>query len=96
MLDTKGNILSWNTGAERIKGYAADEIIGQNFSHFFVEADRQLGLPQQLLRQAATEGKFEGEGWRVRKDGDQFWASVVIDPIHDRWWEAHRLCKSDS
>jgi len=84
MLNKAGRITSWNSGAERIKGYTRDEIIGQHFSRFYTDSDRKSGLPTKALRQAATEGKFEGEGWRVRKDGSQFWASVVIYPIHDR------------
>jgi PAS domain S-box-containing protein len=84
MLDKAGRITSWNSGAEHIKGYNRDEIIGQHFSRFYTDSDRKLGLPTKALRQAAADGKFEGEGWRVRKDGSQFWASVVINPIRDR------------
>jgi PAS domain S-box-containing protein len=84
MLDKAGHITSWNSGAERIKGYSRDEIIGQHFSRFYTDFDRNSGLPTKALRQAAADGKFQGEGWRVRKDGSQFWASVVIYPIHDR------------
>jgi PAS domain S-box-containing protein len=83
MLDKAGRIISWNKGAERIKGYPRDEIIGQHFSRFYTDFDRKSGLPKKALRQAAADGKFEGEGWRVRKDGSRFWASVVISPIHD-------------
>ena len=83
MMDSTGHIISWNGGAERIKGYSRDEIIGQHFSCFYVDVDRKSGLPTNALRQAVLDGKFEGEGWRVRKDGSQFWASVVIDPIYD-------------
>jgi len=83
MLDKTGRIISWNSGAERIKGYTSDEIIGQHFSRFYTDLDQKSGLPTKALRQAAADGKFEGEGWRVRKDGSQFWASVVIDSIHD-------------
>ena len=82
MMDNAGHIISWNGGAERIKGYSRDEIIGRHFSRFYTEADRKSGLPTKALRQAVVEGKFEGEGWRVRKDGSQFWASVVIHPIY--------------
>jgi len=82
-LDKVGRITSWNSGAERIKGYTRDEIIGQHFSRFYTDFDRKSGLPTEALRQAVVDGKFEGEGWRVRKDGSQFWASVVIHPIHD-------------
>ena len=83
MLDKQGRVISWNSGAERIKGYTADEIMGQHFSRFYTASDRKLRLPMRALRQAAAEGRFEGEGWRVRKDGSHFWASAVIDPIHD-------------
>jgi PAS domain S-box-containing protein len=81
MLDEAGRIITWNSGAERLKGYSRDEIIGQNFSRFYTDSDRQSGLPTKVLRQAAADGKFEGEGWRIRKDGSKFWASVVINPI---------------
>ena len=83
MLDRHGIVASWNTGAERFKGYTADEIIGQHFSRFYDEADRQAGLPEKVLRTAETQGRFEAEGWRIRKDGSRFWASVVVDPIRD-------------
>ena len=74
---------SWNPGAQRFKGYEAREIIGEHFSRFYTEEDRAAGLPERALEIAAREGKFEGEGWRVRKDGTAFWAHVVIDPIRD-------------
>jgi PAS domain S-box-containing protein len=83
MLDPQGHVASWNAGAERFKGYTADEIIGQHFSRFYTPEDRESGLPQLGLETALAEGKFESEGWRVRKDGTRFWASVVIDAIHD-------------
>jgi PAS domain S-box-containing protein len=83
MLDPNGVIISWNTGAQGIKGYTGDEIIGQHFSRFYTERDRAAGVPARALYAAAHEGKFEAEGWRVRKDGTLFWASVVIDPIRD-------------
>jgi PAS domain S-box-containing protein len=81
MLDPTGIVTSWNPGAQRIKGYAADEIIGQHFSRFYREEDRKNGLPARALATAARDGKFEAEGWRIRKDGSSFWAFVVIDPI---------------
>ena len=81
MLDPTGIVTSWNPGAQRIKGYAADEIIGQHFSRFYREEDRKNGLPPRALATAARDGKFEAEGWRIRKDGSSFWAFVVIDPI---------------
>jgi PAS domain S-box-containing protein len=83
MLDTEGVITNWNAGAERIKGYRADEIIGQHFSAFYSPEDRQKGLPRRALMIAAKEGRFEAEGWRIRKDGARFWANVVIDAVHD-------------
>ncbi|HZH44083.1 MAG TPA: PAS domain S-box protein [Lysobacter sp.] len=83
LLDRDGYISSWNTGAQRFKGYTADEILGQHFSRFYTEEDRAVGLPQRALRIASEEGRFEAEGWRVRKDGTRFWTSVVIDPVHD-------------
>jgi PAS domain S-box-containing protein len=83
MLDPEGVVVSWNAGAQRFKGYEADEIIGQNFARFYTEEDRAADLPRRVLRTAAEEGRFEAEGWRVRKDGSRFWASVVIDPILD-------------
>ncbi|MBV8188653.1 MAG: PAS domain S-box protein [Alphaproteobacteria bacterium] len=83
MLDPNGIVTSWNAGAERIKGYRADEVIGQHFSRFYPERERLAGVPQQALRTAVEEGRFEAEGWRVRKDGSLFWANVVIDPIRD-------------
>jgi PAS domain S-box-containing protein len=83
MLDSDGNVLTWNPGAERIKGYAADEIIGRHFSQFYTAEDRAAGEPERALRTALTEGKYDKEAWRVRKDGTRFWAMVVIDPIRD-------------
>ena len=83
MLDANGVIASWNPGAQRLKGYSEAEILGQHFSRFYTEEDRATGLPARVLATAAKDGKFEGEGWRVRKDGSRFWASVIIDPIRD-------------
>jgi PAS domain S-box-containing protein len=83
-LDTNGNVTTWNSGAERIKGYAPDEIIGQHFSRLYTDEDQAAGLPGAALRQAAEKGRFEAEGFRVKKDGSRFWASVVIDPIRDQ------------
>jgi PAS domain S-box-containing protein len=82
MLDINGFVSSWNPGAARIKGYTADEIIGRHFSQFYTVEDRALGLPDRSLSMVAIKGKFEGEGWRMRKDGSRFWASVLIDPIY--------------
>jgi PAS domain S-box-containing protein len=83
MLDPQGRISSWNHGAERIKGYRAEEVLGSNFSIFYTEEDRRAGMPSSALLRAENEGRFEAEGWRVRKDGTRFWAMVVIDPIHN-------------
>ena len=83
MIDPDGIITSWNAGARRFKGYEEAEILGQHFSRFYTEDDRRAGLPQRALDTALTEGRFEGEGWRVRKDGTHFWSHVVIDPIRD-------------
>jgi PAS domain S-box-containing protein len=83
MLDPDGVITSWNAGAQRFKGYEASEIIGQRFSRFYTDEDRAAGLPEHGLEKAATEGRYETEGWRVRKDGTRFWAHVIIDPIRD-------------
>jgi PAS domain S-box-containing protein len=83
MLDPNGLVVNWNAGAERIKGYTADEIIGQHFSRFYTERDRATGLPVRALQTAAQDGRFEAEGWRVRKDGSLFWANAVIDRITD-------------
>ncbi|MHC8350767.1 hybrid sensor histidine kinase/response regulator [Pseudomonas sp. RT4P38] len=83
MIDPDGIITSWNSGAKRFKGYEEAEILGQHFSRFYTEEDRRAGLPQRALDTAIREGRFEGEGWRVRKDGTHFWCHVVIDPILD-------------
>jgi PAS domain S-box-containing protein len=86
-LDLEGIVSSWNAGAERIKGYRADEIIGSHFSRFYTDEDRGAGVPQRALATARAEGKFEAEGWRVRKDGSRFWALVVIDAIRNETGE---------
>ncbi|WP_433740993.1 PAS domain S-box protein [Pseudomonas putida] len=83
MIDPDGIITSWNAGARRFKGYEEAEILGHHFSRFYTEEDRRAGLPQRALDTALREGRFEGEGWRVRKDGTHFWCHVVIDPIRD-------------
>ena len=83
MLDATGKVINWNPGAQRIKGYAREEIIGQHFSRFYTEEDRGNAVPHNALETARSTGKFEAEGWRVRKDGTQFWASVVINAIRD-------------
>ena len=83
MLNPDGIISSWNPGAERIKGYSRDEVIGRSFERFFTEEDRVAGAPHRALETAKREGRAEAEGWRLRKDGSLFWASVVIDTIRD-------------
>jgi PAS domain S-box-containing protein len=84
MLDTEGRIASWNAGAQRFKGYEPWEILGEHFSRFYTDEDRLNRLPERAINTATTEGRFENEGWRVRKDGSRFWAHVIIDPIWDR------------
>lgn len=81
LLDSQGIVTTWNPGAQRFKGYRADEIIGQHFSRFYTEDDRKAGVPTRALETARSQGKFEAEGWRLRKDGSRFWAYVIIDPI---------------
>jgi PAS domain S-box-containing protein len=81
MLDPGGRVTSWNTGAQRFKGYEPQDILGKHFSRFYTDEDRAAGVPERALRTAVTEGRFEAEGWRVRKDGTRFWAHVVIDSI---------------
>ncbi|HKV08406.1 MAG TPA: ATP-binding protein [Thermoanaerobaculia bacterium] len=83
MLDPEGHVATWNRGAERIKGYSAEEVIGQHFSKFYQEKDIARGWPEYELKVAATEGRFEDEGWRVRKDGSLFWANVIITAIYE-------------
>jgi len=83
LLDPEGRIATWNTGAERIKGYTAAEVLGRPFSGFFPPDEQARGTPARLLEQAVREGHFVGEGWRVRKDGSQFWASVVITALRE-------------
>lgn len=83
LLSEDGKVITWNAGAQRIKGYSSSEILGQNFSVFYTPEDRDAGVPQQALRTAREAGRYEKEGWRLRKDGSRFMASVVIDAIHD-------------
>ncbi|HYI42160.1 MAG TPA: PAS domain S-box protein, partial [Sphingomicrobium sp.] len=87
LLDPTGVISTWNAGARRFKGYESDEIIGEHFSRFFPEEERTKGTPASILKTAAEEGRFEGEGWRVRKDGTRFLAHVVVDAIRDEQGE---------
>ena len=83
LLTTDGHIASWNAGAERVKGYTAEEIIGQSFERFYTPEDRDAGLPRRLLAEARVAGRVEDEGWRVRKDGSRFWADVVITALRN-------------
>jgi formate hydrogenlyase transcriptional activator len=93
LLDREGYILTWNPGAERIKGYKADEVLGLHFSRFFVQEDIDQDRPAELLRQAAAKERVEEEGWRVRKDGSRFWANVVLTAIRDSTGEVTGFAK---
>src|SRR5690348_9479530 len=84
LLDPQGRIVSWNAGAERIKGYTAADILGRHFSTFYTPEDRAAGKPRRLLDHAAREGRIHDEGWRLRRDGSRFWADVVITALRDR------------
>jgi PAS domain S-box-containing protein len=84
MLDPSGRVASWNAGAERIKGYRAEEIVGKDFSCFYTAEDIQSGKPGEELKIATAKGRFEDEGWRVRKDGSRFWANVIITALCDK------------
>jgi len=84
ILDPEGRVITWNEGAERIKGYSADEILGQHFSRFYEKGDIELGKPDQELREAEAEGRSTVEGWRVRKDGSQYWAEVITASIREK------------
>ena len=84
MLDPDGHVVSWNAGAERFKGYKAEEIIGKHFSCFYPAEAIERGVPEQELKAAAKDGRFEDEGWRVRKDGKQFWANVIISALRNK------------
>src|SRR4051812_20304749 len=83
LLDPEGRVASWNPGAERIKGYKAGEIIGRHFSTFYPPEAIARGWPEQELQRARAEGRFEDEGWRLRKDGTRFWANVILTPLRD-------------
>jgi PAS domain S-box-containing protein len=83
MLDPKGLVSSWNRGAERIKGYRAEEVLSRHFSLFYTEEDQREDVPSSALLRSANEGRFESEGLRVRKDGSRFWANAIVDSIHD-------------
>jgi len=83
LLDREGIVATWNAGAERIKGYRPEEIVGQPFSRFYPPELVEQGWPAEELKRAAVEGRFEDEGWRVRKDGSRFWANIVITALRD-------------
>ena len=83
MLDEDGFVTSWNSGAERIKGYGSVDIIGKHFSCFFTAEDRASRLPDRILAEARAAGRYEAEGWRVRKDGSRFWANAIVTPVRD-------------
>jgi PAS domain S-box-containing protein len=95
MLSPEGQITNWNAGAERIKGYASSEIIGEHFSRFYTQEDIDTGLPDKALATARRDGRYEAEGWRRRKDGGRFWAGVLVDAIYDNGgrrrhnWSSH-------
>ena len=93
MLDPDGRVMTWNAGAEQVKGYAAQEIVGQNFSRFYQTADVADGRPQRELSIAAEQGQFVDEGWRVRKDGSLFWAAVTITAIRSETGELRGFAK---
>jgi PAS domain S-box-containing protein len=93
LLDPSGRVSSWTIGAERIKGYRAEEIIGQSFTRFYTREDLTLGKPMRLLKEAMAEGRVEDEGWRVRKDGSRFWANVVITALRDERGELKGFAK---
>ena len=93
LLDTAGHVISWNAGAERIKGYAAREIMGRSYAVFFPPADREAGIPERNLAHAAREGRVTAQGWRVRKDGTRFWADVVITALRNRAGELSGFAK---
>ncbi|MBD5656895.1 MAG: PAS domain S-box protein, partial [Candidatus Eremiobacteraeota bacterium] len=92
-LDARGNVASWNAGAQRFKGYRAEEIIGRHFSIFYPPEDVAAGKPERELELAAAEGHLEDEGWRVRRDGSRFWANVVITSLHGPDGRLRGFCK---
>src|SRR6185436_2456636 len=84
MLDAQGKVMTWNSGAEHLKGYRADEVLGTHFSRFYTPEDVRAGRPDRELHTAAAHGKVEDEGWRVRKDGSKFWANAILTALRDR------------
>ncbi|WP_312935391.1 PAS domain-containing protein, partial [Stutzerimonas nitrititolerans] len=93
MLSPEGHVISWNSGAERIKGYHRDDILGEHFSCFFTEEDRAAGKPDRALSVALRDGRFLDEGWRLRKDGSRFWALTVLDTVYDKQGKLIGLAK---
>ncbi len=93
LLSVDGRVLSWNLGAQRIKGYSADEIIGKHFSAFYTAEDREADRPTRVLQKAIEAGRFEDEGWRVRKDGTRFWADVIVTALTDEAGETFAFAK---
>ena len=93
ILDPQGRVATWNPGAERLKGYTYEEIVGQHFSRFYPEEDVRAGKCEWELEVASEAGRFEDEGWRIRKDGTRFWANVVITPIRDTDGTMLRICQ---
>ncbi|HUF06646.1 MAG TPA: PAS domain-containing sensor histidine kinase [Candidatus Binatia bacterium] len=93
LVSVDGRVLSWNLGAQRIKGYSADEIIGKHFSAFYTAEDRDANRPMRVLRKAIEEGRFEDEGWRVRKDGTRFWADVIVTALTDEAGQTFAFAK---
>src|SRR5262249_12875897 len=93
LLDTDGRVASWNAGAQRIKGYTASEIVGQSFERFYPPDKIASGWPREELRRAREQGRIEDEGWRIRKDGTRFWASVVITALRDSHGELQGYAK---
>jgi PAS domain S-box-containing protein len=93
LLSPEGEILTWNRGAQRIKGYTAEEIIGRHFSTFYTDEERAAGRPMTLLATAAEQGRIEDEGWRVRKDGTRFWADVVVTALRDKQGQLYGFAK---
>jgi PAS domain S-box-containing protein len=93
MLDTDGSILTWSAGSQRLTGYKSEEVLGRSITIFYTEADKESGLFRQELDEALRSGRFEGEGWRVTKDGDRFWANVVLQPIYDENGEVTAFVK---
>ena len=96
LLDRDGCVMTWNPGAERIKHYTAEEILGMHFSRFFTQEDAERGRPAELMRLAASRGRIEEEGWRVRKDGSRFWANVILTAIRDDTGRTDRLRQGDA